>query len=44
MIVLENIQEYNLNKKHKELIVFNRMVSDMLSNKILNPIETILFI
>ena len=29
----ENIEEYNPNKKHKILIVFDNMIVDMLSNK-----------
>ena len=35
-----NIEEYNLNKKCKILIVFDYMIGDMLSNKKLNPIVT----
>ena len=37
-------KEYNANKKHKILIVFDDMIADMLSNKKLNPIVTELFI
>ena len=39
-----NIEEYNPNKKHKILFDFDDMISDMLSNKKLNPIVTELFI
>ena len=39
----KNIEEYNLNKKRKILIIFH-MIPDMLSNKKLNPIVTELFI
>ena len=38
------IEEYNSNKKHQILIVFDDMITDMLSNKKLNPIVTELFI
>ena len=38
------IEEYNRNKKRKILIVFDDMLADMLSNKILNPIVTELYI
>ena len=40
----KNIEEYNLNKKRKTLIVFDAMIADMLNNKDLNPIVTELFI
>ena len=40
--VYKNIEEYNLGKKRKVLIVFN-MIADMI-NKKLNPIVTELFI
>ena len=40
----KNIEEYNLNKRQKILIVFDDMITDMLSNKKLNPIVTELFI
>ena len=39
----KNIEEYNLGKKHKVLIVFD-MIADMISNKKLNLILTDLFI
>ena len=42
--VFKNIEEYNPNKKRKILIVFDDMITDMLSNKKLNPILTELFI
>ena len=44
MNILKNIEEYNPNKKHKTLIVFDDMIVDMLSNKKLNPIVTEWFI
>ena len=31
--IYKNIEEYNLNKKHKTLIAFDDMIADMLSNK-----------
>ena len=34
------IEEYNSNKKRQILIVFDDMITDMLSNKKLNPIVT----
>ena len=42
--IYKNIEEYNLNKTGKMLIVFNDMIADMLSNEKLNPIVTELFI
>ena len=39
--IYKNIEEYNPNKKHKILIVFDDMISDMLSNKKLNPIKNL---
>ena len=41
--VYKNIEDYNSGKKHKVLIVFDDMISDMINNKKLNPI-TELFI
>ena len=38
--IYKSIQEHNLNKKRKKLIVFHDMVADILSNKKLNPIVT----
>ena len=31
--IYKNIEEYNPNKKHKILIVFDNIISDILSNK-----------
>ena len=42
-VIYKNIEEYNLNKKRKILIVFDDMIADMLSNKKLNSIVTELF-
>ena len=42
--VYKNIEEYNLGKKRKVLIVFNDMISDMINSKKLNPVVTELFI
>ena len=42
--IYKNIDEYNPNKKRKILIVFDDMITDMLSNKKLNPTVTELFI
>ena len=42
--VYENIDNYNLRKKRKVLIVFDDMVADMINNNKLNPIVTELFI
>ena len=42
--IYKNIGEYNLNKEHKVLIIFNDMIADMLSNKKVNSIEIELFI
>ena len=36
--VHKNIEEYNLGKKRKVLIVLNDMIADMISNKKLNPV------
>ena len=35
--IYKNIEEYNPNKKHKILVVFD-MIADMLSNRNLNPV------
>ena len=43
-VIYKNIEEYNLNKKRKILIVSDDMIAYMLSNKKLNPIVTELFI
>ena len=42
--IYKNIEEYNPNKKQKILIIFDGMITDILSNKKLNPIVTELFI
>ena len=42
--ICKNIKEYNPNGKQKILIIFDDIIADMLSNKILNPIVTHLFI
>ena len=42
--VYRNIEEYNLGKKLKVVIVFDNMVGDMINNKKLNQIATELFI
>ena len=42
--IYKNIEEYNPNKKRKILIVFDDMITDILSNKKRNPIVTELFI
>ena len=36
--IYKNIEEMNLNKKHKILIVFDETIADMFSNKRLNRI------
>ena len=42
--VYKNIEEYNLGKKRKVLIVFNDIIADMIINKKLNPAVTELLI
>ena len=42
--IYENIEEYNTNKKHKILNIFDKIISDMLSNEKLNPIVTESFV
>ena len=42
--IYKNIEDYNLRKICKILIVFNNMIADMLSNKNLNLIVNELFI
>ena len=42
--VYKNIDNYNLNKEKKLLIVFDDMITDMINNKKLNSIVTELFI
>ena len=41
--IYENIEEYNPNKKHQILIVFDDMVADILSNEKRNSVITELF-
>ena len=42
--VYQNIEDYNLGRERKKLIVFDDMIADMINNKKLNPIVTELFI
>ena len=42
--IYKNIEEYNLNKKQKILIVFDDIIANMRSNKKVNPTVTQLFI
>ena len=42
--VYKNIDEYNLGKKCKVLILFDDMIADMINNKTLNSVVTELFI
>ena len=42
--VYKNIEEYNISKKRKILIVFDDMIADMINNKIINPVVRELFI
>ena len=42
--VYKNIEDYNLGKKHKVLIVFDDMIADMINNKKLDSIVPELFI
>ena len=42
--VYKNMEEYNPGKKHKVLIVFDDMITDMINNKRINPKVTELFI
>ena len=42
--VYKNIDEYNVNKENKILIVFDAMIADMINNKKLNSVVTELFI
>ena len=41
--IYKNIEEYSPINKREILIIFDDMISDMLSNKKLNPIVTELF-
>ena len=40
----KNIEEYNISKKRKILIVFDDMIADLINNKKFNPVVTELFI
>ena len=42
--VYKNIEEYNVDKERKILIVFDDMIADMINNKKLNSIVTELFV
>ena len=42
--VYKNIEDYNLGRERKILIVIDDMIADMINNKKLNPIVTELFI
>ena len=42
--IYKNIEEYDPSKDRNILIVFDDMITDMLSNKNLNPVVTELFI
>ena len=42
--IYKNIEEYDLNKKQKILIVFDDIIANMRSNKKVNPTVTQLFI
>ena len=42
--VYENLEDYNLTKKRRVLIVFDDMIADMESNEKLSPIFTELFL
>ena len=42
--IYKNIEEHSLNKKREIWIVFDDMITDMLTNKELNPILTEFFI
>ena len=42
--VYKNIDEYNIDKERKILIVFDEMIADMINDKKLNSIVTELFI
>ena len=42
--VYKNIEDYNLRKKYKVLIVFDDMITDIINNNKLNPLVTELFI
>ena len=41
---MQNIEEYNSNKKREILVIFDDMITDLLSNEKINPVVTELFI
>ena len=41
--VYKNIEDYNPGRKHKVLILFDDIISDMINNKKLNPVVTEFF-
>ena len=42
--VYKNIEEYNIGKKSKTLIIVGDMIADMINNKNKNPVVTALFV
>ena len=42
--IYKNNEEYSPNKKHKIMIIFDKMIPNMLSNKKFNPLVTELFV
>ena len=42
--IYKNTEDYNPNKKRKILMVFDDIIADILSNKKLNPVVTVLCI
>ena len=42
--VYKNINDYNLDKENKILLIFDDMVADMINNKKLNSIVTVIVI
>ena len=44
MICLQNIDEYNVDRERKMLIVFVDIIADIVNNKKLNSVVTDLFI
>ena len=41
---MQNIEEYNSNKKREILVIFDDMITDILSYEKINPVVTELFI
>ena len=41
---MQNIEEYNSNKKREILVIFDDMITDLPSNEKINPVVTELFI